>query len=177
VWKAEPAPPSPSGRPPLTILAAMGIAIGGAAVSSAFFFWIGRQYPVYLSALTLYYLLPHLIGLALNIWFLIGMWHQAEWAWRAAFTLVAIGAVFDFFAFALPVVLYLLLYSTYDLVYLGGLLAPNANNSFAQFTIGAWIHLVVIQVPILVLLWRTSSRRWVGIETPGDGLQDRISRS
>ena len=148
-------------RPPLTILVAMGIAIGGAVVSSALDLWLIVVKPPSVGEIALLYLIFNLGRVGLNIWFLVGMWAQGQWAWRAAFTLVVMGAVFDFWAFALP---FTAVYPDFGLFYVGQLAAPNAD-SYAQLTIGAWVHVVVIQAPILLLLWRTSSRHWVGMTT------------
>ena len=171
MWKAEPAPRS--GRPPLTIVAAMGIAIGGAVVSAAFDLWLVVLNPPYFGALSQLYLVLNLVRVALNVGFLVGMWHQAVWAWRAAFTLVVIGAIVDMFGFVLP---FTLVFPDYGFLYIGGILAVDAD-SLTVLTIGAWVHLVVIQVPILALLWRTSSRRWVGIGTSTEGIHDGMQRS
>ena len=171
MWKAEPAPPS--GPPPLTLLAAMGIAIAGAAVSVVFDVWLIVLNPGYAALLSLEFLILNLILVALNIWFLVGMWHQEEWAWRAAFALVVMGAALDFFGVISPFIPW----GDFGLVYLGWIPAPIIDWVANLVPFWNWVHLVVIQVPILALLWLTPSRRWVGIETHIDRLHDRVSRS
>src|SRR5450759_1989749 len=69
---ADPAPWS--GPPPLAILVAMGIAIGGAAVSAAFDLWAVVVGHPYMSLLVQLFVICNLILVALNTWFLSAMW-------------------------------------------------------------------------------------------------------
>ena len=69
---ADPAPWS--GPPPLAILVAMGIAIGGAAVSAAFDLWAVVVGHPYMSLLVQLFVIFNLILVALNTWFLSAMW-------------------------------------------------------------------------------------------------------
>lgn len=171
MWKAEPAPPSEP--PPLTILAAMGIALGGALLSAASDYWLLAQNPGWIAFLSPLFLVFNLGLVALNIWFLVGMWHQEEWALRAAFAMVVMGAAFDCFSVIYPY----LLFGDFGFLYFLWLAASKADWMANVILTWSWVHLVVIQAPILVLLWLTPSRQWVGIETPIDRLRDRVSRS
>jgi hypothetical protein len=169
---ADPAPWA--GPPPPAILVAMGIAIGGAAASSAFDLWFVRVGVLYGGLWAPLFVIFNVILVALNTWFLFGMWHRAEWAWRAAFTMVVIGAVFDFSGVVAP------LYPFFDfggVLYLVDFVAPRADWLPRAVLVWSWVHLVVIQAPILVLLWLTPSRQWVGIDSPAVRIHDQMRRS
>jgi hypothetical protein len=146
-----------TGRPPWTILAAMGIAISGAAVGSALNLWFantalpGKQFGIFELGLV-----------AVNGWFLYAMWRGAQWAWRAVYVLVVLGILFD----AVGVVLLPYVYADFGALYLIWLLAPNADWLGSLVHLWPWMHLVAIQVPILVLLQAGPSRRWIGLDSP-----------
>jgi len=169
---ADPAPWS--GPPPLPLLVAMGVAIGGAAVSAAFDLWFAVVGESYMGFLVQLFVIFNVILVALNAWFLYGMWHRAEWAWRAAFTMVVIGAVFDFFGVVFPLLPF---FDFGGILYLVEFVAPNADWLPRAALVWSWVHLAVIQGPILVLLWFTSSRQWVGIDSPSVRIHDLMRRA
>jgi hypothetical protein len=174
IGAAEGVDPAPwSGPPPLAIVVAMGIAIGGAAASAAFDLWLGALNAPYLGFLAHAFSVFNVILLVLNAWFLYGMWHRAEWAWRATFTLVVVGAVFDFFGFVTPY----FVFADYGVPYFVDVAAPNVDWVGNVSLVWGWVHLVVIQGPILVLLWLTPSRQWVGIDSPSVSIHDQMRRS
>jgi len=148
-------------RPPLTILVAMGIAIGGAAVSSSLDLWLSLTYPTYLGLLEPLFSIFNLALVVLNLWLLVGIWRHSEWAWGAALALVVMGAVLDAGGVALS---YFELGNLGGFIYLGRMLAPAVDWNGVTL-LSSWIHLIVIQVPILVLLQLAPSRRWVGIDS------------
>ena len=148
-------------RPPLTILVAMGIAIGGAAVSSALDLWLSIASPPYPGLVEPLFSIINLALVVLNLWLLVGMWRHSEWAWGAAVALVVMGAVLDAGGVALS---YFELGNLGGLFYLGRILAPAVDWSGVAL-LSSWVHLIVIQVPILVLLQLAPSRRWVGIDS------------
>ena len=156
----EPAPAAP--RPPLTVLAAMSIAIGGAAVSSAFSLWFVALNVQQMGGLAVDFAIFNLSLLALNAWFLYEMWQGVGWVWRATYVLVVVGAVFDAIGVGIPP----LMYVDFGAVYLVTLVAPNVEWPVSLALVWLWVHLVVIQVPILVLLWAAPSRRWFGTGSP-----------
>jgi hypothetical protein len=165
------AAPEPwSGPPPLAIPMAMSIGIGGAAASAALDLRLAALNVPYFSFLALGFSIFNLILLALNAWLLYGMWHRAEWAWRATFTLVVMGAVFDFFVFVSPY----LVFADYGVPYFVDVAAPNVDWLLNVTLVWDWVHLVVVQVPILVLLWLTPSRQWVGIDSPTVRIHDQM---
>jgi hypothetical protein len=165
--------PAPwSGPPPLAILLAMGIGIGGAAASAAFDLRLAALNQPYLGFLAQGFSIFNLILVALNGWFLYGMWHRAEWAWRATFTLVVMGAVFDLFGFVTPY----LVFADYGVPYFVDVAAPNIDWVVNVTLVWDWVHLVVIQGPILVLLWLIPSRQWVGIDSPNVHIHDQMRR-
>jgi hypothetical protein len=170
---AEGKDPAPwSGPPPLAIPMAMSIAIVGAAASAGFDLWVGDLNQPYFGSLAHAFSIFNVILLVLNAWFLYGMWHRAEWAWRATFTLVVMGAVFDFLGFAMPY----LVYADFGVPYLVDVLAPNVDWVSNMSLAWGWVHLVVIQGPILVLLWLRPSRQWVGIDSPSVAILDEMRR-
>ncbi len=148
-------------RPPLTILVAMGIAIGGAAVSSALDLWLSPSIPTYLGLPEPLFSIFNLALVALNLWLLVGMWRHSEWAWGAALALVVIGALLDAGGVVFP---YFEFGDLGGFIYLGRMVAPAVDWSVATVFL-SWIHLIVIQVPILVLLQVAPSRRWVAIDS------------
>lgn len=168
---ADPAPWS--GPPPLAILVAIGIAMGGAAASAAFDLWLAALNDPYLGFLAKGFSIFNLILVGLNAWFGYGMWHRAEWAWRATFTLVVMGAVFDFFGFVLPY----LVFADFGVPYFVDVAAGNVDWVVNVTLVWGWVHLVVVQGPILVLLWLTASRQWVGIDSPSLPIHDLMRRS
>ena len=95
-------------------------------------------------------------------------------AWRAAFALVVMGAAFDCFLVLSPYIQY---GDFGGLLYLLWVVGSKADWVANVTLVWSWVHLVVIQAPILVLLWLTPSRQWVGIKTRIDRLHDRVSRS
>ena len=171
VWRAEPA--RTAGPPSLTILAGMVIAIGGAAVSAGLDFWLFVRDPTYLDGREPLFSIVNLSLVALSILFLVGMWHHAKWAWRAAFALAVIGAVLD----CVGVVFFYLEFGNFGgITYFGSMVAPNLNWGTAGL-FWPWVHLVAIEALILALLWHASSRRWVGIETSDHRSDDLMRRS
>ncbi len=58
------------------------------------------------------------------------------------------------------------MYVDFGAVYLVTLVAPNVEWPVSLALVWLWVHLVVIQVPILVLLWAAPSRRWFGTGSP-----------
>ncbi len=161
-------------RVPLTILAAMDIAIGGAAVSTALDLWLFALDPTYLYGLEPWFAIFNLSLVALNVWFLVGMWRQSEWAWGGALALVVVGAVVDGAGFVSPYV---------EFGDFGGFLsfvwmvAPELVGFAGGILVSPWAHLVLIQAPTLALLWLKPSRRWVGIGTPAARVYDWMRRS
>jgi hypothetical protein len=166
------AAPEPwSGPPPPAILVAMGIAIGGAALSAAFDLWFVVVGKPYMGLVVQLFVIFNVILVALNTWFLYHMWHRAECAWRAAFTMVVAGAVFDFFGVVVPLLPF---FDFGGVLYLVVLLAPHADWLPRTVLAWSWVHLAVIQAPILVLLWLTASRQWVGIDSPSVRIHDQM---
>jgi hypothetical protein len=173
IGAAEGVDPAPwSGPPPLAIRLAMGIAIGGAGASAICDLWLGAQNVPYFSFLAHAFSIVNVIFVVLNGWFLYGMWHRAEWAWRAAVTLVVMGAVFDFFVFVTPY----LVFADFGVPYFVDVAAPNVDWVVNLTLVWGWVHLVVIQGPILVLLWLIPSRQWVGIDSPAVHIHDLMRR-
>jgi hypothetical protein len=153
-------PARSTGRPPRTILAAMCLAIGGASVSSAVSLWFVALNSDRIGSLAVGFAIFHLSLLALNVGFLYQMWHGIEWVWRAAYMLVIVGAVFD----AVGVFITPLIYVDFA-AYFVAMAAPNESPANLVL-VWHWIHLIVIQVPILVLLRAVPSRGWFGSGTP-----------
>jgi hypothetical protein len=151
-----------SEEPPMTILVAMGIAIGGAAVGSALDFWLGVLNADRFGGLLLMFLIIKLTLVALNVLFLWGMRRREQWAWRAASNLVVARVAFDCLSLVLP---YLWLYDL-EYPYLAWQLARSTGWLLRTPQFWILVHLLVIQAPILVLLRLKPSRRWVGIGQP-----------
>jgi hypothetical protein len=156
----------------------MGIAIGGAAASAAasaaFDLWFVVVAVPNMGLLAQFFVIFNIILVALNTWFLYGMWHRDESAWRAAFTMVVIGAVFDFFGVVVPL---LPVFDFGGILYLVDFVAPHVDWLPRAVSASSWVHLVVIQAPILVLLWLAPSRQWVGIDSPALHVHDQMRRS
>jgi hypothetical protein len=149
-------------RPPFTILVAMGIAIGGAAATSALDFWLVVTDPSYLDGLERIFAILNLSLVALSVALLVGMWRQAELAWGGTYALVVMGAVLDGIGALFP---YVEFGNFGGVLQLGSIVARNIDWLSAGL-FWSWVHLIVIQAPILVLLSLKTSRRWVGIDVP-----------
>jgi hypothetical protein len=139
----------------------MGMAIGGSAVSSAFSLWFVRLPDGY-GSWALGFAIYNLSLLALNAWFLYEMWQGARWAWQAAYALIVVGAIFDFVS-VFPPLLYVVDFAA---IYLAAVVAPHAEWLANLALVWLWIHLIVIQVPLLVLLRAAPSHRWFGTGSP-----------
>jgi hypothetical protein len=157
-----------SERPPVTILVATGIAIGGAAASSVLDLWLVVVNPSYLDGVERLFAIFNLGLVVLNVWFLVGMKHQAQWAWGVMYALVVAGTVLDGIGGMYP---YFEFGDFGGVLELGRAVAPNVDW-FGGGLFWSWVHLIVIQVPILALLSLQASRRWMGIDTPVAGLDD-----
>ncbi len=140
----------------------MGIAIGGAAVSSGLCAWFAVRYPGVGGPITTDFLIYNLILVALNGRLLYAMWRHEKWAWTAALVLVGIGAIFDLIGVAMPP----LVFVAYGALYLVAIWAPHVDwlASVAQYWL--LVHVIVIQVPILVLQRAASTRQWFAPSEP-----------
>ena len=94
-----------------------------------------------------------------DVLLLVGIWRQSEWAWGTALAFVVMGTLLDGAGVTFP---YLEFGEFGGFLSLGQAVAPTIDWFGAGF-LWSWVHLIVIQVPILVLLQAGSSRRWVGI--------------
>jgi hypothetical protein len=139
----------------------MAIAIGGAAVSAVASLWMAGQNPYDMGSAALGFAVYNLALVALNGWFLQAMWRGASWAWRAAFVLVIVGAIFDVVGVLLPP----LVFVDVGALYIASRVAPAAGWLAEITFFWVWVHLIAIQVPILVLLRLAPSRRWLGVDT------------
>jgi hypothetical protein len=155
-------PARPSGPPPLTIRIAMAIAIGGAAASVAASLWMAAQNPYDMGSAALGFAAFNLALVGLNIWFYHAMSHGATWAWRATFVLVIVGVVFDVIGVVLPPFVFI----DIGALYIAARVAPDAGWLAEITFFWVWVHLIVIQVPILVLLQLSPTRRWLGLNAP-----------
>jgi hypothetical protein len=141
----------------------MGIAIGAAAVGSVLDFWLVLRNPTYLDGLEPQFAIVNLSLVALNVLFLVGMWRQAKLAWGAAVAVVVLGAISD--AGGVFLSPYLEFGNFGGVLNLVASVAPS-GNWLEVGLLSSWVHLVVIQVPILALLIAPSSRRWFDVAMP-----------
>jgi hypothetical protein len=135
----------------------MGIAIGGAAIGSILDFRLFADHPTYLDGLEPLFAIVNLSLVALSVLLLVGMWRQAKLAWGAALAVVVMGAVLD--AGGVFLSPYLEFGNFGGVLYLVAIAAPS-GNWLEVGLLSSWVHLVVIQAPILALLIAPSSRRW-----------------
>lgn len=156
------APATVTSRPPFFVLAAMGIAIGGAAVSSALSLWFAAINVQGTRDLAVDFAIFNLSLVALNTYFLYAMWHGASWAWRAMYVLVVAGAVLDVIGVFVPP----LFYVDFGAAYLAATVWPTAGWLTAVTPVWLWVHVVFIQAPILLLLRSAPARQWFGTGAP-----------
>jgi hypothetical protein len=88
--------------------------------------------------------------------------------------MVVIGAVFDFFGVMAP---FLPVFDFAGVLYFMEFVAPHVDWLPRAVLVWSWVHLFVIQGPILVLLWLIPSRQWVGIDSPAVRIHDLMRRT
>ena len=142
-------PPAPA-LPPKTVLVAMGIAIGGALLTAAFSEWIILT-DQYLRDMANYWLSVGLGLVFLNVGLLYAMSLHQRWAWMVTCALVIVGTISDLVVFT-PL--------EYRIGYGFLFMSPTwlLGSQAALFWLR--VHVVLVEVPILVLLVAPSSRRW-----------------
>ncbi len=146
-------PPAPA-LPPRTVLAAMGIAIGGAVLAAAFSLWVIATDQSSSHEPATYSLIAGIGLVFLNAVLLYAMSLHQRWAWGLTCALVILGGIVELLVFT-PL--------AYRVGYGFLLLSPvwmlGGKVGFTWST-WLWVHVAVVQVPILVLLLAPSSRRW-----------------
>jgi hypothetical protein len=168
---------SPASREmPRTLLVAMSIAMGGGVASLVLAAWIGTELSS-VSSVAAFFFLFNLAIVGINAGVLAGMRRRSRRAWTTAVVLVLVGSLFD-------AVEWLTLATTLSqstdanglgtaamiaapalLISLGVavvLLLMNLPLGVIETLSNNWlgIHLLVIQLPILVLLLVSPSRSW-----------------
>jgi hypothetical protein len=143
--------------PPKTVLVAMGIAIGGAVVSAVLSSWglVTGLDPSH--SLATYWLIVSLGLVLLNAGLLFAMSLHRGWAWVVTCALVIIGAISDLVVFT-PLAVRL----GYGLLFLSPVWLLGTNSGLFWLR----VHVVLVEIPILVLLVAPSSRRWFELGKP-----------
>ena len=156
-----------SAAAPLALKAAMGIAIGGAAFSTLACIWLALSPPICpFSACAPQGLMLALYNAALvavNALLLFRMLHGSRRAWNIAMVLVALGAIADVVVQMTYALVIVTMGATNLLFEIGQVFnlsryAWYVNGLTYDPTFGLpynWmvVHLVVIQLPIVILLW------------------------
>lgn len=140
--------------PPKTVVAAMGIAIGGAVSSAAFSQWVIATDQNSSHEPATYSLIVGLGLVFLNAGLLYAMSLHQRWAWGLTCALVILGGIVELLVFT-PL--------AYRIGYLFLFLSPVwmlGGKAGLTWSTWLWVHVAVVQVPILVLLLAPSSRRW-----------------
>jgi hypothetical protein len=145
--------PAPA-LPPTTVLAAMGIAIGGAVLSAGFLQWVIATDQSSSHEPATYSLIADFGLVFLNAGLLYAMSLHQRWAWGLTCALVIVGGIVELLVFT-PVAYRI----GYLLLFLSPALALGGTAGITWST-WLWVHVAVVQVPILVLLLAPSSRRW-----------------
>jgi hypothetical protein len=142
--------------PPRTVLVAMGIALGGALLTAAFSEWVILT-DQYLHDMANYWLIVGLGLVFLNAGLLYAMSLHQRWAWGLTCALVIVGGIVDLLVFT-PL--------EYRIGYGFLFLSPTWMLGTQAALTWLWVHVALVEVPILALLLAPSSRRWFVVDRP-----------